>query len=93
MFGEQAKFTKIPYFLKQRNLVRRSKKSRRPEKKDTAGSARQFRARRIAGVRRRLSRRLGEPTFVKACSYQNSQRALRTDEEVSARRGLTLTKS
>jgi hypothetical protein len=82
-------FVKIPYFLKQRSLTRRSKEGRRPEKKEHSGPAEEFEYLRSRNASKRKIRRIAGPSFVKACSYQSTERAAITDEEVRARRGTT----
>jgi hypothetical protein len=80
---------KTPYFLKQRNLARRSKAGRSPEKKDGAERPYDFTYLRSGRETKRQSRRITGPSFVKACSYQSFERAATTEEEVRARRGTT----
>jgi hypothetical protein len=80
---------KTPYFLKQRHLARRSKAGRWSLKKEGAERPYVFTYLRSGSAKKRQSRRITGPSFVKASSYQTFERAATTEEEVRARRGTT----
>src|ERR1700733_4960510 len=80
---------RAPYFLKQRNLARRSKVGRWPFKKESAERPFVFSYLRSGTGKKRRSRRITGPSTVKACSYQTFEKAATTEEEAWARRGTT----
>jgi hypothetical protein len=82
-------FAKIPYFFKQRNFIRRSRGGNLPDKRERRMPPEIYRYLRSGNASKRKIRRYAGPSFVKACSYQSTERAAITDEEVRARRGTT----
>ena len=82
-------FVRIPYFLKQRSRVKRSKVGKLPDKKEAKGLPDDLKYLRSGTAKKRKSKRITGPSFVKACSYQSYERAATTEEEVRARRGTT----
>ena len=81
-------FAKIPYFLKHRNFTRGPKERAWLEKIERRFPAEIYGYLRSGNVAKRKIRRYGgRPSFVNACSYQSTERAVVTEEEVRARRG------
>jgi hypothetical protein len=79
---------KIPYFLKHRNFTRKSRQGRWLDKVERNIPAELYGYLKSGNANKR-KRKFAGPSFVKACSYQSTERAVITEEEVRARRGTT----
>ena len=79
---------KIPYFLKHRNFTRKSRQNNWLDKVERNIPAELYGYLKSGNANKR-KRKFAGPSFVKACSYQSTERAVITEEEVRARRGTT----
>jgi len=80
---------KIPYFLKHRNFTRKSRQNNWLDKVERNIPAELYGYLKSGNANKRKIKRYAGPSFVKACSYQSTERAAITEEEVRARRGTT----